>query len=237
VDRFSAYLLVRRFLRRPASRNQALAVEAIMQELAAHASEGSELWGLLGLLSQLDLEYAESNPRARGLTARQQAELEGLAPEHAICLERWCAPAAAAQPPPIEDALVVASLLGALALGSSSSEVPDLEEGEPEGVCPGGRRVWRGKGQTGARAPRGTGASCAPEEQESTERRRPVERATIALDDGLGERLGRELELRRQQGDPQGDRLDEALTRLRLAGGEAGRLALIGLRRAVQDFR
>jgi hypothetical protein len=210
VDRFSAYLLVRRFLRRPDSRNQALAVEAIMQELAEHVREAGELWGLLGLLSQLDLEYAERNPRARGVTARQQAELEGLAPEHAICLERWCAPAAPAQPgPPVEDALVVASLLGALALGASS-ELPDLEEGEPEGRT----------------------------EQGSTERGRAVERrSTVDLDDDLARRLGRELDLRRQQGDPQGDRLDEALARLRLDGHEAGRLALAGLRRAVQDFR
>ena len=32
IDRFSAYLLIRRFLKRPDSRNQALAVEAIMEE-------------------------------------------------------------------------------------------------------------------------------------------------------------------------------------------------------------
>ena len=90
MDRFSAYLLVRRHLKHTESRNQALAVEAIMEGIAEHQGQTAQRWGVLGLLSQLDLEYAEQNPEARGCTARQQAELEGMPPQEATHLERWC---------------------------------------------------------------------------------------------------------------------------------------------------
>jgi hypothetical protein len=251
VDRFSAYLLIRRYLRRPASRNHALVVEAIMQELAARAGEPGEQWGVLGLLSQLDLEYAERNPRARGVTARQQAELEGLAPEQAACLERWCTvhargahaphgsgtlerpfapghssahlplpsptPSTSGATPAspvvaVEDALFVACALGDLALGYGRSQDLELERPEePELEEP---------------------------ELEEAERRGRRQASRPQLDgDDLARRLGRELELRRQQGDPEGDRLDEALARLQLDGDEAGRLALAGLRHAAEDLR
>jgi predicted hydrolase (HD superfamily) len=123
MDRFSAYLLVRRHLKRPRSRNQALAVEAIMEELAALLDQPREAWGVLGLLSQMDLEYADQNPRARGQTASQQARLEGLDEAAARHLERWCrrlspepeaAPAHALEP--VEHALLLATLLAEEAL-------------------------------------------------------------------------------------------------------------------------
>lgn len=90
MDRFSAYLLVRRHIKRPENRNQALVAEAIMEELAARLGQSQADWGVMGLLSQLDLEYTAQNPAARGRTARQQAELEGLAPEETAPLESWC---------------------------------------------------------------------------------------------------------------------------------------------------
>jgi hypothetical protein len=90
MDRFSAYLLVRRHIKRPENRNQALVAEAIMEELAARLGQPQGVWGVMGLLSQLDLEYTAQNPAARGRTARQQAELEGLAPEKSAPLEGWC---------------------------------------------------------------------------------------------------------------------------------------------------
>jgi len=130
-------LLVRRHLKRPASRNQALAVEAIMEELAGHLKRVVEQshrapsaplpsgapplpaqWGVLGLLSQLDLEYAEQNARMRGKAARQQAELEGLPAEEAVHLERWCGSEPLDR---VELALALATILAELATEAAPS--------------------------------------------------------------------------------------------------------------------
>jgi hypothetical protein len=142
MDRFSAYLLVRRHLKRPRSRNQALAVEAIMEELAARLDQPGEEWGVLGLLSQMDLEFAEQNPKARGQTASQQAVLEGLDGAAAQHLERWCQPLAPEPPPgelePVEHALLLATTLAEEALGSGlSAHDLDLrrQRGDALGDC------------------------------------------------------------------------------------------------------
>lgn len=115
MDRFSAYLLIRRHLKRPASRNQALAVEAVMEELATRLGQSPERWGVMGMLSQLDLEYAEHNPRARGHVAAEQARLEGLDPGLAECLTRWIEPGAPDRTP-LEQALALATWIAAAAL-------------------------------------------------------------------------------------------------------------------------
>lgn len=126
MDRFSAYLLIRRGLKRRSSRTQALATEAIMEELAAHAGQPPEHWGVMGLLCQLDHEYAEHNPRVRGKAARQQAELEGLDPAQAQSLERWCQPAPADDRSQLEHALVLADALAAAALERGEGYAPEL---------------------------------------------------------------------------------------------------------------
>lgn len=128
MDRFSAYLLVRRHLKRPESRNQALAVEAIMEDLGRQGGgEPGTPWGVLGLLSQLDLEYAEQNPERRGRTAREQAELEGLPAALSRHLEQWCRhlrpeadPTAALAP--VEHALLAATELAAMVLARRESD-------------------------------------------------------------------------------------------------------------------
>jgi len=176
MDRFTAYLLVRRFLKRPESRNRALATEAIMEELATTlgpaASPAPESWGVLGLLSQLDLEYAEHNLDVRGATAREQAVLEGMDPALADVLASGYEPAEGAVA--IQQALLLADELAGAALE-------------------------RGPGQVAG--------------------------------------LGRELELRRGNGDPRGDRLDQALTALQLSGEQAAALAARALERVAGDLR
>lgn len=95
MDRFSAVLLLRRFLKRKESRRRAEIGETIMQRLSVRENErhknvsDEESWAVLGLLSHLDLEYAESNRVAQGKTAREQALIEGLSPTLAVHLERW----------------------------------------------------------------------------------------------------------------------------------------------------
>jgi predicted hydrolase (HD superfamily) len=128
MDRFSAFLLVRRGLKQRESRNLALATEAIMESLAARVGEPPEQWGVVGLLSQLDVEYSEHNPRARGRTARQQAELEGLAPELAQSLERWRQPGPTEDRTMLEHALVLAAALAEAALERGPGPALELDE-------------------------------------------------------------------------------------------------------------
>lgn len=184
MDRFSVFLLVRRHLQRRSSRNQALAVEAIMEDLASHLGERAEHWGVMGLLSQLDLEYAEHNPEIRGTSAAQQAEMEGLQPDEARHLRRWClldhgptseAPTFAA----VEQALFLASYLVEQALVHNNRSLDD---------------------------------EAAPHS------------------------LSHDLQLARQNGDPRGDRLDQALAQLGIDELQASRITFVALQRVAQDL-
>lgn len=52
-------------------RNHCLATEAVMRELAARLGQDEQLWGILGLLHDLDFEYTRDNPAAHGLQTVQ----------------------------------------------------------------------------------------------------------------------------------------------------------------------
>ncbi|MEM3694963.1 MAG: HDIG domain-containing protein [Candidatus Bathyarchaeia archaeon] len=59
-----------------------LAVEAIMRSLAKHFGESEELWGLVGLLHDVDYEKTEANPERHSLLAEEI--LKGLVPEEVV---------------------------------------------------------------------------------------------------------------------------------------------------------
>jgi putative nucleotidyltransferase with HDIG domain len=48
-----------------------IAVEAIMESLARHLGENEKLWGLTGLLHDIDYEKTESNPEKHGLLSEE----------------------------------------------------------------------------------------------------------------------------------------------------------------------
>lgn len=129
MDRFSAYLVVRRHLRWPRSRNRALLAEAVMEQLAAHLGQPAQPWGVVGLLSQIDLEYARANPDARGGAAAQQARLEGLDEAATGALARWVELDAYEDASALERALVVADAAAAAALGEPDAARPDMPPG------------------------------------------------------------------------------------------------------------
>lgn len=63
-------------------KKHSLAVEAIMRELAEYLSENKELWGLVGLLHDIDYEETKNNPEKHGLIAADR--LIGKLPDKAI---------------------------------------------------------------------------------------------------------------------------------------------------------
>ena len=221
MDRFSAYLLVRRHLKRRSSRNQALAVEAVMEALAVHAEQPQTEWGVLGLLSQLDLEYAEQNPAARGRAASQQARLEGAPEAHARHLERWCRDAVlAADPGQPEDP----PLQTTRQADDGDEEQGDEELHQVEQALLLATTLAEKMLGTGARTGPGAGAH---DEAEARAPGRVFKADALAGD----------LDLRRQQGDPVGDAIDAALTSLDLTASSAANLTLAAFARITQDLR
>ncbi|MEM3699643.1 MAG: HDIG domain-containing protein [Candidatus Bathyarchaeia archaeon] len=59
-----------------------LAVEAIMRNLAKHFGENEEIWGLIGLLHDIDYEKTEATPEKHSLLAEEI--LKGILPDEMI---------------------------------------------------------------------------------------------------------------------------------------------------------
>jgi hypothetical protein len=59
-----------------------LAVEAIMRNVAKHFGENEEVWGLIGLLHDIDYEKTEATPEKHSLLAEEI--LKGMAPDELI---------------------------------------------------------------------------------------------------------------------------------------------------------
>jgi putative nucleotidyltransferase with HDIG domain len=59
-----------------------LAVEAIMRNVAKHFGENEEVWGLIGLLHDIDYEKTEATPEKHSLLAEEI--LKGIVPDEII---------------------------------------------------------------------------------------------------------------------------------------------------------
>jgi putative nucleotidyltransferase with HDIG domain len=62
IQRDEALTLLKEYLKNDNLVKHSLAVEAIMTALAKHLSENSEVWGLTGLLHDIDYEYTKDDP-------------------------------------------------------------------------------------------------------------------------------------------------------------------------------
>ncbi len=88
ITRVRAVELLQQHLSQPNLLNHSLATEAVLRHLARHSNADEELWGLTGLLHDLDVEMtADDMTRHTHETARI-LENEGVADEiiEAICL-------------------------------------------------------------------------------------------------------------------------------------------------------
>jgi len=82
VSRNEALELLKKYVRDEKIIKHCLAVEAIMRGLAERLGEDAELWGLVGLLHDVDYDYVERDMRRHGLEAYNI--LKGLLPEPAL---------------------------------------------------------------------------------------------------------------------------------------------------------
>ena len=67
LTREDAIKLLETHIQAETLRNHCLATEAIMRELARRLGANLELWGLVGLLHDLDFEYTRNDPASHGL--------------------------------------------------------------------------------------------------------------------------------------------------------------------------
>jgi len=82
MNRSEALELVEQNIKNTNLVKHVLAVEAIMRGLAKHFNEDEELWGLVGLLHDLDYEKTMNTPEKHGLVTVEM--LEGKVPQEVI---------------------------------------------------------------------------------------------------------------------------------------------------------
>ena len=125
MDRLAAFLLLKRTVRAPAIRRRARVAECLMERLARAVGQPPDDWAMMGLLLFLDAEYAAHNDELdRGRVAREQAELDGLAPSLGASLERCWQPLA--EPSALEHALRLADWATASSPDSDEATVSRL---------------------------------------------------------------------------------------------------------------
>jgi len=83
MDREQARALLERHLSSDVLRKHCLATEAIMRRLAGEFGEDAELWGMAGLLHDIDFELTRDEPHRHGVEAESLLREAG-APEAAI---------------------------------------------------------------------------------------------------------------------------------------------------------
>ncbi len=137
MDRFTAYLLLKKLVRDPETRHRARVAEHAMAQLATELEQDANSWAMMGLLLFLDRPDLQHNTRvARGVVARQQAEVDGLPAELGAALERCWQPVD--EPTLLEDAL---RLVDWLVEHSGEGQAPELarqlhrqrQSGSPDG--------------------------------------------------------------------------------------------------------
>ncbi|RLA85025.1 MAG: phosphohydrolase [Deltaproteobacteria bacterium] len=82
MERQTALAMVREKVKNQNLVKHMLAVEACMRELARHFGQDEELWGLAGLLHDLDYDLTKDRPEEHGLRTAEM--LSGKVPEEII---------------------------------------------------------------------------------------------------------------------------------------------------------
>ncbi len=78
LDRDWALVLLKKNLTNKNLFNHSLAVEAVMRRLARHFGEDEELWGIAGLLHDIDYDWTKDEPERHSLEGARVLEEAGL---------------------------------------------------------------------------------------------------------------------------------------------------------------
>jgi len=81
MQRELALDLMHRFIKNPRTIAHCLASEAVMRSLALRLNEDPELWGITGLLHDLDVEMTEGNMNTHGMESARILSGLGLDPQ------------------------------------------------------------------------------------------------------------------------------------------------------------
>jgi len=82
ISREEAFILIKKYLKDQDNVKISVAVESLLKEIAIKLEKDQQLWGLTGLLHNIDYEYTSGNPEKRGILSAQM--LEGLLPETGV---------------------------------------------------------------------------------------------------------------------------------------------------------
>ena len=82
INREEAFVLIKKYLRDEKNINYSLAIEAVLREMAKRLERDEDLWGLTGLLFNLDYEFTSNEPEKHGSLSAQL--LEDLLPQRGI---------------------------------------------------------------------------------------------------------------------------------------------------------
>ncbi|UCF50663.1 MAG: hypothetical protein JSU91_04060 [Thermoplasmatales archaeon] len=82
LSRDEAIVLVKKYLKDINLRKNSIIAEALLRQVAKILGKDEELWGLTGLLHNLDYDYTRENPEKRGILSANL--LENLLPENSI---------------------------------------------------------------------------------------------------------------------------------------------------------
>ena len=107
LGRFELFLALRNQVADRGRVKRALAVEAVMEELATALGHDPGLWGLAGLGADIDVELTAQNPDRRGGVAEELLLTEGV-PAAAAAAARLFRDGAVTGLPPLVQGLVVA---------------------------------------------------------------------------------------------------------------------------------
>lgn len=110
LTRFELFVIVRNQVKNRDQVRRALAVEAIMEDLARACGDEPDVWALLGLGAQVDVELCAQNPYRQGALAAELLAAEG-APAAIVAALRSCRHDAPPQLSTSAAALVLAEAL------------------------------------------------------------------------------------------------------------------------------
>ncbi|MDM7916352.1 MAG: HDIG domain-containing metalloprotein [Candidatus Eisenbacteria bacterium] len=88
IDREKALALLRQHVADPRILKHSLASEAVLRALAARLGEDPDVWGIAGLLHDIDIEITQADPAVHGSRSAPILEANGVEPEVVAAIRR-----------------------------------------------------------------------------------------------------------------------------------------------------